>query len=155
MQHTTEFQNDEKQFNFFHTTVTNNGTDWYDLKMFRKLAITNVLKKPNSNMAPNISVAVFKGFLSRVYKTCSKRHVDEEFQFLIGAFTGNGYKRKTLEKISKSYWIRGDMKYLSVFGPNARKYGPEKTPYLDTFRVMNDTISLVLYLYANSKVVSC
>ena len=47
------------------------------------------------------------------------------------------------------------MKYLSVFSPNARKYGPEKTPYLDTFRVMNDTIILVLYLYANSKVVSC
>ena len=24
-------------------------------------------------------------------------------------------------------------KYLSVFSPNAGKYGPEKTPYLDTF----------------------
>ena len=23
--------------------------------------------------------------------------------------------------------------YLSVFSPNAGKYGPEKTPYLDTF----------------------
>ena len=71
--------------------------------MFRKLAITNVLKKPNSNMAPNISVAVFKGFLSRVYKICSKRFVVEEFQFLIDAFTENDYERKTLEKISKSY----------------------------------------------------
>ena len=27
-------------------------------------------------------------------------------------------------------------KYLSVFSPNARKYGPEKTPYLDTFHAV-------------------
>ena len=26
--------------------------------------------------------------------------------------------------------------YLSVFSPNAVKYGPEKTPYLDTFRTV-------------------
>ena len=26
--------------------------------------------------------------------------------------------------------------YLSVFSPNAGKYGPEKTPYLDTFHVV-------------------
>ena len=25
------------------------------------------------------------------------------------------------------------MEYLSVFSPNTEKYGPEKTPYLDTF----------------------
>ena len=29
--------------------------------------------------------------------------------------------------------IRIDTPYLSVFSPNAEKYGPEKTPYLDTF----------------------
>ena len=27
--------------------------------------------------------------------------------------------------------------YLSVFSPNAGKYGPEKTPYLDTFYAVN------------------
>ena len=26
--------------------------------------------------------------------------------------------------------------YLSVFSPNAGKYGPEKTPYLDTFQAV-------------------
>ena len=26
--------------------------------------------------------------------------------------------------------------YLSVFSPNARKYGPEITPYLDTFHAV-------------------
>ena len=30
--------------------------------------------------------------------------------------------------------IRRDTKYLSVFSSNAGKYGPEKTPYLDTFQ---------------------
>ena len=31
---------------------------------------------------------------------------------------------------------RRDTPYLSVFSPNAGKYGPEKTPYLDTFQGM-------------------
>ena len=35
------------------------------------------------------------------------------------------------------------------------EYGPEKSPYLDTFQAVYNTISLVLYLYANSKVVCC
>ena len=30
-----------------------------------------------------------------------------------------------------------DTKYLSLFSPNAGKYGPEKTPYLDTFHAVN------------------
>ena len=32
--------------------------------------------------------------------------------------------------------MRRDTPYLSVFSWNVRKYGPEKTPYLDTFRVV-------------------
>ena len=35
-----------------------------------------------------------------------------------------------------SDWIRRDTSYLSVFSPNAGKYGPEKSPYLDTFHAM-------------------
>ena len=31
-------------------------------------------------------------------------------------------------------WIRRDTEYLFVFSRNAGKYGPEKTPYLDTSR---------------------
>ena len=30
----------------------------------------------------------------------------------------------------------GDTPYLSVFSPNAGKYGPEKTPYLDIFHAV-------------------
>ena len=54
-------------------------------------------------MAPNASVSVFKGFLSRAYKICSERYIDEEIQFLVNVFTENGYERKSLEKITKKY----------------------------------------------------
>ena len=37
---------------------------------------------------------------------------------------------------SRSNWIRKDSPYLSVFSPNAGKYRPEKTPYLDTFHAV-------------------
>ena len=33
-------------------------------------------------------------------------------------------------------WVRRDTPYISVFSPNEVKYGPEKTPYLDTFHVV-------------------
>ena len=36
-----------------------------------------------------------------------------------------------------SDWIRRDTEYLSVFSPNAGKYGLEKTPYLDTFHAVS------------------
>ena len=48
-------------------------------------------------------------------------------------------------QIRSNFWsvffrIRRDMKYLSVFSPNAGKYGPEITPYLDTFQAVSLTI---------------
>ena len=103
IQYTIEFENNRKQLNFLDITITNNGTNSYDFKIFRKPAITNIQINSNSNMAPNVSVSVFKGLLSRVCKICSKRYLDEEIQSLINVFTENGYERKTLEKITKNY----------------------------------------------------
>ena len=103
IQYTIEFENNQKQLNFLDTTITNNGTNYNDFKIFRKPAITNVQIKSNSNMAPNVSVSFFKGFLSRAYKICLERNIDEEIQFLIDVFTENAYERKTLEKITKNY----------------------------------------------------
>ena len=34
-----------------------------------------------------------------------------------------------------SQWIRRDQ-YLPVFSPNAGKYGPEESPYLETFQAV-------------------
>ena len=42
-------------------------------------------------------------------------------------------------------WIGRDTEYLSVFSPNTEKYGPEVTPYLDTFHVV-DIINGILKL---------
>ena len=61
-------------------------------------------------MADNVSVSVFKGFLSknfiyiafRAYKICSERYIDEKIQFLIDAFTEKDQESKISEKI-KSY----------------------------------------------------
>ena len=35
-----------------------------------------------------------------------------------------------------SDWIRRFTEYLSIFRPNRGKYGPEKTPYFDTFHTV-------------------
>ena len=42
-----------------------------------------------------------------------------------------------------SDWIRRDTLYLSVFSLNAGKYGPEKTPYSDTFHAVWFSILLM------------
>ena len=52
-----------------------------------------------------------------------------------------------LVSIFPHYWIRRDTPYLSVFSPNAGKYGPEKTPYLATFQAVEMTsVSLCYFL---------
>ena len=63
-----EFEINQKQLNL-DIAITNNGTNSYDFKIFTKPATTNIQIKSNSNMAPNASVSVFKGFLSRVIKS--------------------------------------------------------------------------------------
>ena len=50
-----------------------------------------------------------------------------------------------------SDWIRRDAKYRSVFSPNARKYGPEITPYLDIFRAVH-ICQLLLPLYQQTSI---
>ena len=45
-----------------------------------------------------------------------------------------------------SGWIWRDTQhtpYLSIFSPNARNNGPEKTPYLDTFHAMQSFLFIV------------
>ena len=45
-----------------------------------------------------------------------------------------------------SHWIRRDTECLSVFSPNAGKYGPEKTSYLDTFHAFSIYFSNSLHM---------
>ena len=50
-----------------------------------------------------------------------------------------------------SDWIRRYTPYLSVFSPNAGKYGPEKTPYLDTFHAVNLAFAIITILVKHWK----
>ena len=40
-------------------------------------------------------------------------------------------------------WIRRDTPYLSVFSPNAGKYGPGKFSYFDTFQAVREPFRIV------------
>ena len=46
-----------------------------------------------------------------------------------------------------SDWIRRDTPYLSLFSPNTGKYGPEITPYLDTFHAVKPQERLTYLRY--------
>ena len=72
IQYTIEYENNEKELNFLDLTIKNNKSKKYEFKIYRKPAITNVQIKPNSDICPNITVGVFKGFLSRAYNICSE-----------------------------------------------------------------------------------
>ena len=103
IQYTIEFENENKQLNFLDITITNTGNNSYDFKIFRKISITNVQIKPNSNIAPQITMGVFKGFLSGAHKICTEKHLQSEIDFLIDIFTENGHNRNTLTNIATEY----------------------------------------------------
>ena len=42
--------------------------------------------------------------------------------------------------------MRRDTSYLFLFSPNAGKYGPETTPYLDTFHAVTQLENINIYL---------
>ena len=42
-------------------------------------------------------------------------------------------------------------KYLSVFSPNVGKYEPEKTPYLDSFHAVYNSVSPRTEIYCQNK----
>ena len=68
------------------------------------------------------------------------------------------YEKHTAWKISKygvflarifphSDWIRRGTQYLSIFSPNLGKYGPEKTPYSETFHAVTENLKKQITLY--------
>ena len=52
-------------------------------------------------------------------------------------FKVNNRNTGTRCEICSKLAIKRDTPYLSVFSPHTGKYGPEKTPYLDTFHVVS------------------
>ena len=78
-------------------------------------------------------------FLSQLYAKCpSTKTRLSEISFLSIIFRYHCVKSVQIRSYFWSVfsWMRreyGDISYLSVFTPNTEKYGPEITPYLDTF----------------------
>ncbi|XP_065668102.1 uncharacterized protein LOC136088337 [Hydra vulgaris] len=103
IKYTSEKENNKKELNFLDITVTNTNNSYYNFKIHRKSAITNIQIKPTSNVNPKIVMGVFKGFLSRAVKICSKKYLDDEIQFLINMFAENGHDRLKLETTAKNY----------------------------------------------------
>ena len=84
------------------------------------------------NISSNIRNAEsFMNFPFKGLHTLREKCPDTEF-FLVHIFP-------------QSNKIRRDTKYLSVFSPNAGKYGPEKTPYLDTLHIVTVTHNLCFF----------
>ena len=81
-----------------------------------------------------------KFFLYNTSGDCFKIH---PFVFSIGNIVVDALREKCpntelilVRIVTHSGWIRRDTEYLSVFSPNTGKYGPEITPYLDTFHTV-------------------
>ena len=56
-------------------------------------------------------------------------------------------KRTLREKCSNMKFFSGP--YFPVFSPNTGKYGPERTPYLDTFHAVETSTSMIRNLNGN------
>ena len=74
-----EFGNENKQLSFLNETITNIVNNSYDFKIFRETSITNVQIKPDSNIAPHITMGVLKGFLSQIFTESSFLSIKETF----------------------------------------------------------------------------
>ena len=71
-------ENENKQLSLLDLSITNIGNNPHNFKIFWKASITNVEIKLNSDVAPYITVGVFKGFLSRVHKICAEKYFQSD-----------------------------------------------------------------------------
>ena len=90
------------------------------------VSCSNLLIKPNSHLFPNINFLVSID-LKWLFIFILQKHCVKSVQ--IRSFFWSVF-------FPHSDWIRRDTPYLSVFSPNAGKYGPDKTPYLHTFHTV-------------------
>ena len=74
IQYTAEYENESKQLNYLDTRVINSGNGKYDFNIHRKEAITNVQIKPESCHDEKVKNDIFKGFIYRATKICSKKY---------------------------------------------------------------------------------
>ena len=115
IKYTSEKENHKKELNFLGTTIKNTNNSYYDFKILRKSAITNIHLKPTSNVNSKIIIfilmyliGVFKGFVSLPIKICSMKYLSDEIQFLINMFVENGHDKSKFETNAKNYIQKRD-----------------------------------------------
>ena len=101
IQFTAEYEDNNKQLNYLDTKIINSQKGKYEFNVHRKEAITNIQIKPQSCHDEKIKNDVFKGFVYRAKKICSKKYLEEEIDFIKQIFIENGYDKERLEKIVK------------------------------------------------------
>ena len=95
------------------------------LSFVKNYSIKNIIYFHCKNFILNIWVSCYPKKITSFFEPCHilrEKCPNTEF-FLVRIFP-------------HSDWIRRDTPYLSVLSPNAGKYAPEKTPYLDTFHAV-------------------
>ena len=97
--YTMEIENENKELPYLEIMSKNPGTGKYEFDIYRKKAITNVQVKPESCHDPNILRGIFKGFLNRAFRICSKKYLQKEIEFLVEIFKENGYDEEQLRKL--------------------------------------------------------
>ena len=85
--------------------------------------------------------SVFSRINSEYEKTCTRKTLNADTFHTVSIFLKHTLREKCpntelflVSIFLRSEWIRRE--HLSVFTPNMGKYGPEKTPYLDTFHTV-------------------
>ncbi|XP_065664533.1 uncharacterized protein LOC136086181 [Hydra vulgaris] len=130
IKYTSEKEYNKKELNFLDITVTNTNNSYYNFKIHKMSAITNIQIKPTSNVNPNKVMGVFKGFVSRVIKICSKKYFNDNIQFLVSMFAENGHDRLNLITTAKNYiQKRNNLSKISYSKAETCKY-TVKLPWL-------------------------
>ena len=111
----------------------------YDFNIFRKNAITNVQVKTESCRDLVIQKGIFRGFIHRVFSICSKKHLNEEIDFLKKIFVQNGYLEKDLVKIIEEIKYKPDQQTTSAENNSTcnHNYATQSHP-----RIANQTVAL-------------
>ena len=99
VQYTAEYEDEFKRLNYLDIKVINSGNGKYDFNIHRKEAITNVQIKPESCHDEKVKTDVFKGYIYRANKICSKKYLEEEINFIKDVFIQNGYEENKLDKL--------------------------------------------------------
>ena len=71
-----------QKLNFLDVTIINTGSGKYNFKMNCKNAITNIHIKPHLFVNPALIRGIFKEFVSRANKLCSKMYINVKLNFL-------------------------------------------------------------------------